>query len=252
VREKREADVCVVGAGFAGLVAARDLLAGGRSVIVLEARSRVGGRVLNHDVGDGKVIELGGQWIGPTQDRMYALAGQLGIETFPTYETGEALARLMGKRYRFGGDVPRMNPVAMADLAQAVLRLDRLARRVPVEEPWRAPGASRWDSQTLETWLRRNVRTPRVRSLLHLFLATIFATEPATFSLLHGLFYIHSGTSFDVLTRFSGGAQQDRFMGGSQLLAIRLAGPSMRPWSSGLRSVGSIGLQGSWRSRAIG
>jgi monoamine oxidase len=221
--ETREADVCIVGAGFAGLVAARDLVAAGRSVVVLEARDRVGGRVLNYDLGDGKVIEVGGQWVGPTQDRMYALAGQLGIETFPTHESGESLATIEGKRYRFTGDVPRMNPVAMADLAQAVLRLDRLARRIPLEEPWRAPGATRWDSETLETWLRRNVRTHRVRSLLHLFMTTIFATEPATFSLLHGLFYVHSGTSFDVLTRFSGGAQQDRFVGGSQLVAIRLA-----------------------------
>jgi monoamine oxidase len=71
-----------------------------------------------------------------------------------------------------------MNPVAMADLAQAVLCLDRLARRVPLEEPWRAPGAPRRDSQTVETWLRRNVRTRRVRSLLHLFMTTVFATEP--------------------------------------------------------------------------
>jgi monoamine oxidase len=181
----READVCIVGAGFAGLVAARDLVAAGRSVVVLEARDRVGGRVLNHDLGDGKVIEVGGQWVGPTQDRMYALTGQLGIETFPTYETGESLARIEGKRYRFTADVPRMNPVVMADFAQAVLRLDRLARRVPLEEPWRAPGATRWDSQSLETWLRRNVRTSRIRSLLHLFITTVFATEPATFSLLH-------------------------------------------------------------------
>jgi monoamine oxidase len=221
--KRREADVCIVGAGLAGLVAARDLVAAGRSVVVLEARDRVGGRLLNHDIGDGKVIEVGGQWVGPTQDRAYALAGQLGIQTFPSYETGEALARVEGKRYRFTGDVPRMNPLAMADLAQAVLRLDRLARRVPLEEPWRAPGAHRWDSETFETWLRRNVRTRRVRSLLHLFITTVFATEPATFSLLHGLFYVHSGTSFDVLTRFSGGAQQDRLVGGSQLLAIRLA-----------------------------
>ncbi|HZA19259.1 MAG TPA: FAD-dependent oxidoreductase, partial [Actinomycetota bacterium] len=68
--KRREADVCIVGAGFAGLVAARDLVAAGPSVVVLEARDRVGGRVLNHDIGDGKVIEVGGQWVGPTQDRV--------------------------------------------------------------------------------------------------------------------------------------------------------------------------------------
>lgn len=221
--ETREADVCVVGAGVAGLVAARNVVASGRSTVVLEARGRVGGRVVNRDIGGGKVVEMGGQWIGPTQDRMYELAKELGIETFPTYFTGKTIAVLDGKGYRFTGEMPRMNPIGMADLAQAVLRLERLARRIPVEEPWRAPRAGFQDATTFETWLRRNVRTRRARALLDLFLTATFATEPGTFSLLHGLFYIRSGTSFDVLTRVSGGAQQDRLVGGSQLVALRLA-----------------------------
>lgn len=69
-----EADVAVIGAGFAGLAAARAIAQAGRSVIVLEARDRVGGRVLNHDIGGGQVLEAGGQYIGPTQHRMFALA----------------------------------------------------------------------------------------------------------------------------------------------------------------------------------
>ena len=67
--EAREADVVVIGAGLAGLAAARALVAAGREVVVLEARDRVGGRTLNHDIGGGKVVELGGAWIGPSQDR---------------------------------------------------------------------------------------------------------------------------------------------------------------------------------------
>jgi monoamine oxidase len=223
VAETRDVDVCVVGAGLAGLIAAREVIAAGRSVIVLEARDRVGGRILNHSLGQGKVVEMGGQWIGPTQDRMYGLAKDLGIETFPMYFTGTSMAVLEGKRFRFTGEMPRMNPVATGDLAQAVLRLERLARRIPLDEPWRAPRAAVQDAQTLDTWLRRNVGTRRARALLELFLTATFATEPASFSLLHGLFYIRSGTSFDVLTRVSGGAQQDRLMGGSQLMALRLA-----------------------------
>jgi monoamine oxidase len=70
-------DVLVVGAGLAGLTAARDLKAAGRSVLVLEARDRVGGRVVNRDIGDGKVVEMGGEYAGPTQDRVLALAAEL-------------------------------------------------------------------------------------------------------------------------------------------------------------------------------
>lgn len=223
--DERQVDVAVVGAGLAGLTAARAIAAAGASAVVLEARDRVGGRVLNEAIGNDKVVEMGGQWIGPTQDRMYALAEELGINTFPTYFTGDTIAVLEGKRYRFTGEMPRLNPVAMADVAQAVFRLERLARRIPLEEPWRAPGAGSQDATTFDTWIRRNLRTRRARALLHLFLTITFATEPAMFSFLHGLFYFRSGTSFDILMRISGGAQQDRFVGGSQLMAVRLAEP---------------------------
>ena len=92
-----EADVAIVGAGLAGLVAARRLLAAGIEPIVIEARDRVGGRLLNEEIGDGKVVEVGGQWIGPTQERVAALAGELGVDTFPTYDEGRHLIEISGK-----------------------------------------------------------------------------------------------------------------------------------------------------------
>src|SRR5262245_66520386 len=82
-------DVVVVGAGLAGLTAARELVAAGRSVLVLEARDRVGGRVVSREIGGEKIVEMGGQWAGPTQDRLLALAADLGVATFPTYDTGK-------------------------------------------------------------------------------------------------------------------------------------------------------------------
>ncbi|MDQ2621810.1 MAG: FAD-dependent oxidoreductase, partial [Actinomycetota bacterium] len=82
-----EFDVVVVGAGLAGLAAARKLRAGGATVLVLEARDRVGGRTLNEEIGDGEIVELGGQWVGPGQDRILELIGELGLETFPTWST---------------------------------------------------------------------------------------------------------------------------------------------------------------------
>src|SRR5215210_3907855 len=82
-------DVVVVGAGLAGLIAAHDLQAADVSVLVLEARNRVGGRLLNHTLENGAVVELGGQWVGPTQDRVLSLAEGLGIGLFPTHTEGE-------------------------------------------------------------------------------------------------------------------------------------------------------------------
>lgn len=77
-------DVVVVGAGLAGLAAARRLETLGHTASVLEARDRVGGRVLNHTLSDGSVVELGGQWISSIQTRVSTLAAELGLETFPT------------------------------------------------------------------------------------------------------------------------------------------------------------------------
>ncbi|MGH2951002.1 MAG: flavin monoamine oxidase family protein [Solirubrobacterales bacterium] len=221
--EQRDVDVAIVGAGLAGLVAARELAGAGRSVVVVEARDRVGGRTLNREIGDGKVVEMGGQWIGPTQDRMYALAAELGIGTFPTHDEGDELGFINGKRYRYSGEMPRMNPLALADLAQAVTRVDRLARRVPLDRPWEAEAAGDLDSRTLESWLRRAVKTPRARAMLRMYFGGILSAEPANVSLLHALFYVHSASGFETMASIGGGAQQDRIIGGSQLVAIRLA-----------------------------
>ena len=218
-----EADVVVVGAGLAGLVAARALVAADASVVVLEARDRVGGRTLNEPIGNGEVVEVGGQWIGPTQHRLAALATELGVETFPTYDEGDNVIEWEGSLRRYRGTIPRLGPAVLADVAQAQWKLNRLAKRVPLEEPWRAPGAERLDSQTVWSWLRRNVYTKGARSLLELGTEAVWAAEPADLSLLHLLFYINSAGGFESLLDTGGGAQQDRFVGGSQLISLRLA-----------------------------
>jgi monoamine oxidase len=220
--ERIEADVAVVGAGIAGLVAARELAAAGRDVVVLEARDRVGGRVLNHALPDGTVVELGGQWVGPTQLRMAKLTAELGLETFPTYNTGEHLVHVGDKQIRYGTR-PSLGPLVLADIGQAQVRLDRLAARVPLEVPWTANRAQRLDAQTFETWIQRNARTTSGREMLRLYAEAVFAAEASDFSLLHALFYTHSGGGIDALAGTAGGAQQDRFVGGSQLVPLRLA-----------------------------
>jgi len=221
----READVAVVGAGLAGLSAARALAAAGRSVVVLEARDRVGGRTLNEPVGEApeQVVELGAQWVGPTQHRLLALARELGIATYPTHDEGEFLFAAGEKVDRYRGTIPPMNPVALADLGQAMARLNLMARGVPLDAPWTARRAERWDAQTFETWLRRNVRAPSARAMLRLALEAVWAIDATEPSLLHVLFYIHSAGKLETLLDTEGGAQQDRFVGGTQLISERMA-----------------------------
>jgi monoamine oxidase len=220
----RDADVIVVGAGMAGLVAARQLVAARRDVLVLEARDRVGGRTVNASIGAGKVTEMGGQWVGPTQDRLLSLASELRIETFPTYYEGRNLLDLRGKVRRYKGTIPRLAPHALLDIGHARRKLDKAARRVPADAPWTAPKAAELDSQTLATWVRKAARTKKARTLLEIATGTVMGTGTAELSLLWMLSYVSSAGGFDALIDTEGGAQQDRFVGGSQAISQRLAG----------------------------
>jgi monoamine oxidase len=240
VAQTRETDVVVVGAGLAGLAAARGLRATGCQVVVLEARDRVGGRTLNEPIGDGKVVEIGAQWVGPTQDRVLRLIGELGLETFPTYMEGESVFERGGRLSRYSGTIPRVNLVGLAEVGLLLRRLNRMARQVPPEAPWRASKAAEWDSQTFATWMHRNVRTGVARDALRLAIIGVWAAEPRDVSLLHVLFYIRSAGSIEMLTDAEGGAQQDRVVGGTQLISLRMAdelGPEAVELSTPVRAI---------------
>jgi monoamine oxidase len=221
------APVVVVGAGLAGLATGRALVAAGREVVVLEARDRVGGRTEGGHLTDGTPIELGGQWIGPTQNRMYALVEELGLEWFRTHnDEGQLLLDLFGKQSRMSaqrGALPRLGPFALVDLGQGLARFTRLANRVSLTEPWTSPGAEELDGQTFETWVRRNLRTPTGRAYFRIACEAVFAAETTDLSLLHALFYSHSGTDFETLISVDRGAQQDRIVGGSIRIAEEMA-----------------------------
>ena len=227
----RSADVIVVGAGISGLTAARKVAAKGKSVLVLEARGRVGGRMLNHDIGGGHVTELGAQFIGPTQDHMYALSREVGVDFFDCYDSGLDLYYSGGTKQPYSDQLPTGTaPATLApEIAAVVAQLDQMSTQVPVDSPWTAPSAADWDSQTLYTFLKNNSVTPQFMGVASAATEAIFGCEPREISLLFTLFYIaasgneqNQGT-FERNFNTRGGAQQQRFVGGSQQVPLRVA-----------------------------
>ncbi|HEU4944130.1 MAG TPA: flavin monoamine oxidase family protein [Solirubrobacterales bacterium] len=216
-------DVAIVGAGLSGLTAARALADAGREVVVLEARDRIGGRLLNDSLGDGVQVDLGGQWVGSDHSRVQGLAGELGLELFPQFGDGENLLDVSGTRRRYRGTIPRLGPGVLWDIFVARRRIARLARGVSAEQPWAADRAAELDDQTLAEWCEANVRTPIARELIGLAGRTVWGAGPEELSMLHVLFYVRSAGSFDKLIDTEGGAQQDRLEGGAQELALGLA-----------------------------
>lgn len=212
--------VIVVGAGIAGLSCAHALARKHVDVTVLEARDRVGGRTdsIQHD---GETVDLGGQFVGPGQDRVYALAAELGVPVEPTYTAGAHLAESGGRISRFRGLVPRLNPLALLDFAQAEARFERLARTVDADAPWRTRHAARLDAETMAGWIRRTLRTPGGRRLFTMAAQVLWACEPAEISLLHALFYARAGGGLRAVMSTEGGAQQDRLIA-AHTLALRL------------------------------
>ena len=224
----RRVDVVVVGGGISGLVAARRVAKAGRSVLVLEARDRVGGRVLNHTLRSGAVIESGGAFVGPTQDHLLALAKELNVKTFKEYYTGDNVYVSGDRATRYQGTVPP-DPLILPDAAQLIARIDDMSKDVPVDAPWAAPKAMEWDSTTFHDWVVQNSVNPSVRNLLLSYLQPTFGSDGKDMSLLFLLWYIAaSGNertpgSFERSSDTAGGAQDSRFVGGSGLIPQRLA-----------------------------
>jgi monoamine oxidase len=220
--EKRAADVVVVGAGFAGLTAARDLARLGYDVVVLEGRDRVGGRSSTTTIA-GIPVDLGGTFVGPTQDAVNELARELSCETVPTHARGKNLIKWRGRVRSYRSTIPRLSMLELFDVSRIQWRFERICRRISVAQPWTAPHAENLDEQSLDRWLRSLHASASTRDLMAIMSRVTWGCEPDQVSMLHAVRYVKAAGGIGRMLDVEGGAQQDRFPGGTQQIALRLA-----------------------------
>ena len=221
-----EADVCVVGAGFSGLTAARRLAQAGKSVVVLEARDRTGGRTWTEQRSGGVSVDRGGAWLGPHHDAAFKLLKEVGVSHYRTYTKGDHLLVGDDRTRRYKGLVPKIGPLAVLSIVLAELTLDRLARQVPVEAPWTARRAAKWDAQTVQEWLDRTWISSKLgRDLFDTAVRGVFAApDMHDVSFLDLLFLVKAHKKIENLFAVEKGLQENLVTGGLGAVAQTMAG----------------------------
>ena len=222
--ERLDVDVCIVGAGYAGLTTARRLAQAGRSVAVLEARERIGGRIWTFPLADGSAVDRGGGWIANRHQAILGLAGEVGVSTYKTYVAGHHLLVGEGQTRRYRGLIPKIGPAAILTIALAQLRLDRMARRLPVDAPWDAPRAAEWDARSIAWFLEHSgIRTTIARDLFDSVIRGLFCGDLERISFLNLLFLIQASGGFNSLVSITGGYQENLVAGGAGSIARKVA-----------------------------
>ncbi|WP_127792271.1 NAD(P)/FAD-dependent oxidoreductase [Agromyces sp. LHK192] len=221
--ERIDCDVVIVGAGAAGLTAANRLKAAGRSVVVLEARDRVGGRLWTDDV-DGAMLEIGGQWVSPDQDALIETLAELGLETYDRYREGKNVyIDRDGNRTLFEGE---MFPVAKRtedEMVDLIDKLDALVAEIDPDAPWEHPQAKELDEISFAHWLETQTDDDEARLNIGLFIAGAMLTKPDhAFSALQALLMAASAGSFSHLVD-ADFILDKRVIGGLQQVPILLA-----------------------------
>ncbi|MBH0774717.1 flavin monoamine oxidase family protein [Nocardia bovistercoris] len=210
-----DVDYCVVGGGFAGLAAALRLKQAGRTVALLEARDRLGGRTFTEVRTDGSWIDRGGAWIGPGQDRVRAMMHEFGVPSYRQYTDGEAMIVVDGEQHRYTGTVPwSMSPWAAMNIGAALLELGHMCKSIPLEAPWTAGNADKWDRVSLAHWLHHNTLSKSAYALLETAIAGCYTSDAAEVSLLFVLYQMASGGGPGFVLGVHDGAQDARPVGG--------------------------------------
>jgi monoamine oxidase len=219
-------DVAIVGAGLAGLATARQLFERQRSVVVLEARERLGGRLESQRFPGSIVVDLGGQWIGPGQHRVLALQRELGLASHETFTPGRTLFEFQQRLGSYDGPLPWSYPLAFLGVARGIAKLERLAKKLPLDErQWLATETASLDAQSVATWIDREVWPERARILLRFALEAMFCCDLREVSLLLALFGISRCGSLEHMLAVKGGAQERQFTAGTEQLVQCLAAP---------------------------
>ena len=181
-------DVVVLGAGLAGLSAARDLVAGGADVIVLEARGRAGGRVEQTVLADGRLVQLGGEVVGPFHTAYTGLVAELGltlVPSFPDLPGDETWLLADGKHV--GTDIPWLTDADRKAYEQVESAFAALSATVDPDHPWAHPNAAALDSISVGEWMRSLGATPNVVRARELAMLALAAESVERTSLLSDL-----------------------------------------------------------------
>jgi monoamine oxidase len=215
-------DVVIVGAGFSGLTAAHQLVDQGMSVLVLEGRDRVGGRVFTGEVA-GVKVDLGGTWVSYRHTAICEVAEQVGCTLVPQFTEGRSVLWLLGKRSTYKGTIPKLSPAALVNMGRIQMALDKLAKTIDLDAPWKTPRAGELDAISFEEWLDRKHARSSTRAFMTAISKVEWGCQNSDVSLLHVLRTIRAFGGFDFMLDAEGGMQESRYVETTQEIAVRYA-----------------------------